>query len=224
VARSEIIQGPVSGASLPDLCSFLLAEASGKSVLNVGAAGGAAYYLPDRRSLWMHHRLGEVTGELVGVDIDAESIALAARHGIDILEANCETMSLARRFDVIIMSDVLEHLDAPGTALQRMVQHLHPHGRLFVTTPNPTYAGVVLRAVLGRGLNVYHDHVASFLPEHIQAMCDRYGFHLRAIHFFGHIDRRTSTHRLKSYAALALGRLSRRLLGSFLAIIEPKAT
>ena len=206
---------------LSDVVPYILEQASAKSVLNVGAAGGVELYLPDRREEWLHHRLGRVTRKLVGIDIDAENIARAARNGIEILEADCQTMKLDRRFDLIVMSDVIEHLDAPGVAVRTLVQHLAPHGRLIITTPNPTHYGTMARAVLGRAPSVYYDHVACFMPEHVQAICNRHGYRLTAVHFFGHIDRRTLAHTIKSRAARAVGRLSSRLYPSFLATVEP---
>ena len=206
---------------LSDVVPYILEQASAKSVLNVGAAGGVELYLPDRREEWLHHRLGRVTRKLVGIDIDAENIARAARNGIEILEADCQTMKLDRRFDLIVMSDVIEHLDAPGVAVRTLVQHLAPNGRLLITTPNPTHYGTMARAVLGRAPSVYYDHVACFMPEHVQAICNRHGYRLTAVYFFGHIDRRTLAHTIKSRAARAVGRLSSRLYPSFLATVEP---
>ena len=206
-----------------DISRYILTRAEGRTVLNVGAAGGIATYLPDGRDLWLHAKLAAVARELVGIDIDTEAIAYAARHGEEIVVADCEHMDLGRRFEVIVMSDVIEHLDRPGQALQVLMGHLEPGGRLIVTTPNPTYAGTLARALLDRSLNVYHDHVTGFLPEHIAAACVRHGWRLAELGFFGNFDRRSARHRLKSSLAMALGRLAPRLSGWFVAVIEPSA-
>jgi SAM-dependent methyltransferase len=206
---------------VPDAVSFILGEATGKKVLNVGAAGGVEGYLPANREVWLHHRLHKVAEELVGVDIDKAAIDLAAQHGVNIVEANCESMNLGRQFDVIVMSDVIEHVNAPGLAMQTLVSHLTPSGRLLITTPNPTHYATLVRAILGSPQNVYYDHVGCFMPEHIQAMCNRFGYNLSAVYFFGHIDRRTWGMRLKSYLSLFIGRRIKRLNGWFLAVVEP---
>lgn len=206
-----------------NISRYILSRAEGRSVLNVGAAGGVATYLPDQRELWLHHRLAGAARELVGIDIDADAIAHAARHGVEIVAADCEEMALGRRFEVIVMSDVIEHLDRPGQALQVLMRHLAPGGRLIVTTPNPTYAGTLARALLNRRLNVYHDHVAAFLPEHLAAACNRHGWRLAELGFFGNLDRRSPGLRLKSALMVALGRLAPRLSGWFVAVIEAPA-
>ena len=205
---------------LNDVVPFILEQASSKSVLNVGAAGGVELYLPDRHDEWLHYRLRGVTRELIGIDIDAKNIARAVQNGFEILEVDCQTMKLDRRFDLIVMSDVIEHLDAPGVAVRTLLQHLSAHGRLLITTPNPTHYGTIARAVLGRAPSVYYDHVGCFMPEHVQAICNRHGCRLIAVYFFGHMDRRSLTHAVKSRVARAVGHLSRRLYPSFLAVVE----
>ena len=207
-------------ATLSDVFAFILNEATGKCVLNVGAVGGIEGYLPGGREEWLHHRLCNVAREIVGIDIDKVGIAYAAKYGVEITEANCEAMDLDRRFDVIVMSDVIEHLNAPARALQVLMRHLNHGGRLVITTPNPTDLGSVLRAILGRDMSVYYDHSVCFMPEHIQAMCNRFGYRLSGVYFFGHVDRRSRATTLKSYVGRLAGRLSRRLHASFLAVIE----
>lgn len=206
---------------VPDAVSFILNESTGKTVLNVGAAGGVEAYLPAHRQVWLHDRLQKVAKELVGIDIDRNGIGWAAQHGVNIVEANCESMHLGRTFDVIVMSDVIEHVNAPGLAMQTLVSHLRPSGRLLITTPNPTHYATLVRAILGSPQNVYYDHVGCFMPEHIQAMCSRFGYNLSAVYFFGHIDRRTLSMRLKSYVSLVIGKRMKRLNGWFLAVVEP---
>ncbi|MEW6117632.1 MAG: class I SAM-dependent methyltransferase [Nitrospirota bacterium] len=218
--KNETIELTVTMGTLPDVFQFILSLASGKSVLNIGATGGIEFYLPDNKELWLHHRLKKVANELIGIDIDSDSISFAARHGFDIINANCETMNLGQQFDLIVMSDVIEHLNAPGLAIQNLVKHLKPTGKLIITTPNPTYYGTLFRAIMGKRLNVYYDHIAFFLPEHLQAVCNRFGYRLSSIYFFGHIDNRSLINTIKSKIGIFWGRFSKRLYGSFLAVIE----
>lgn len=202
-----------------DIWRYLLAAAEGRRVLNVGAAGGVEYYLPDHRQVWLHARLAAVAREIVGVDIDRAGIARAARFGVEIVEADCETMDLGRRFEVIVLSDVIEHLDRPGQALGVLASHLEPGGRLIVTTPNPAYAGTLVRAALNRDLNIFRDHVAGFYPEHLKALGLRHGCRVVEVGFFSFTDRRSAGLRLKSLAAAAIARLAPRLGGWFVAVI-----
>ncbi len=76
--RNEVVQLSVPPRVLADPFPHILDYARGKRVLNVGASGGVEHYLPMQRESWLHHRLGKVAAELVGIDIDADSVAFAA--------------------------------------------------------------------------------------------------------------------------------------------------
>ena len=80
---------------------LLLRAADGKTVLNVGAAGGVDRYLPSHASEWLHFQLAQVAAVLDGVDIDAEAVLHAERHGWSIQLENCEDMSLSKTYEVI---------------------------------------------------------------------------------------------------------------------------
>ena len=201
---------------------YVLPASRGATVLNVGAAGGVDQYLPSHPEDWMHAKLRGVAAELVGLDIDRSGIDLAREHGYEIVQGDCQSVRLARRFDVIIMSDVIEHLERPGEALGNLVDHLAPGGRLLVTTPNATFVGGFIDAIRNQPVDVYWDHVTVFVPEHIQTLCERHHLVLRRVAFFTFQDRRTHSNRWKSTVVRAIGRIRPRLHGHFLAEIAAK--
>lgn len=198
----------------------ILRRAKDKSVLNVGAAGGVRGYLPNNRDIWLHHQIGLVAKDIVGVDIDEEGIAYASQYGVEIAKNNCETMDLMREFEIIILSDVIEHLDAPVTGINNLMRHLSQDGHLLITTPNPTSSNTIARAITGRLINVYYDHVTCFMPEHIQGICDRYGYEVEGYLFFDHMDKRNMVIHGKSIAAKFVSMINPRLATSFMAIIK----
>lgn len=219
--QDAIVHLSAPARRLDDPFAFILSCADKKRVLNVGASGGVEQYLPDNRDAWLHHRLSSVAAELVGIDIDADSIAYAARHGVALHLANCETHRFERPFDLIVLSDVIEHVNAPLEAINNLAGQLTPQGRLLITTPNPTHYSLVARAWLGGRPAVYYDHVAAWLPEHFQVIGDRLGLRLTDAAFFSHMDRRTASTRFKSAFAHLAGRLAPRSLGSFLVVLQP---
>jgi 2-polyprenyl-3-methyl-5-hydroxy-6-metoxy-1,4-benzoquinol methylase len=222
--RSEVTEITTKLCSLRDARRFILHMAQSRRVLNVGAAGNVEYYLPDRRQLWLHASLEGLAADLVGIDVDIDSVGYANRFGEKLVIANCETMKLTDKFELIVLSEVIEHLDAPGTALKNLIQHLTTEGKIVVTTPNPTHVGIVLRAILGRTLGVYYDHVVAFFPENIKALCARYGYRMSELYFFTPTDERSSLLRIKSAVIRFIGRIVPRLNSSFLAVLEPDSS
>lgn len=218
--RNEVVQLSVPPRVLADPFPHILDYARGKRVLNVGASGGVEHYLPMQRESWLHHRLGKVAAELVGIDIDADSVAFAAQHGTNLLIADCETCSFTQTFDLIVMSDVIEHVNSPLRAIDNLAKQLSPDGCLLITTPNPNHYGLVLRAWLGRRTDVYYDHVCEFLPEHFQVISYRLGLKLSDVVFFSHLDTRSFGNRLKSRLARLIGRLVPRCHGSLMVAFQ----
>lgn len=217
---NDLVRLEVVPRRLSDPFGYLESLVAGKAVLNVGAAGGIKGYLPGNRFAWLHHRLQVASASVIGVDIDKEAIEYARKYGVEILEANCENMDLNSQFDVIVLSDVIEHLNAPVNAIENLMRHLRPTGALCITTPNATSGLTFGQIVTGRPLNVYRDHMAIYSPEHIQALCDRCGFRLTEVLFFDHIDRRTLANTFKSYAITTVSRILPRLSSSFMAVVR----
>lgn len=198
--------------------------ARGARVLNVGATGGVEQYLPDQRENWLHHRLGLAARDLVAIDIDQDSITYAARHGVQIKFADAQVFKSEQPFDLIVMSDVIEHLNAVVPTIANLAGLLTPGGTLVITTPNPTHFGVVLRSWLGGQASIFSDHTAAFMPEHIQVVANRLGLRLTKVSFFTHLDRRSGGMALKSLVSRAAGWLMPRSHGSVMVHVQRKTS
>lgn len=204
---------------LGSLKEYITAQIAGKSVLHVGAVGTIDDYVPDRIAEWAHARYARVAREIDAIDIDRTRIKTAAAHGFQIDYGNCETVDLGKRYDAIVMADVIEHVEQPPRALVNLTRHLAEDGTLFVATPNPGYLSDLLRAVFNRGPHVFFDHMSLFAPEHIQAICNRHGLTLKATYFYSEIDARSRLLRVKSHLLRIAAAASPRLNQSFLAEI-----
>lgn len=99
-------------------------------VLDVGCGNGSQLALPLAR-----HGVA-----VTGVDTDAKSIARARELARNTPSARFENTSVnepsAGDFDVVIVSEVLEHVNHPGEFLRATVNHLADSGLVIVTTPN----------------------------------------------------------------------------------------
>src|SRR5262249_13629669 len=66
-------------------------------------------------------------------------------------------------FDVIVMGEVIEHVDKPGALLGNAAAMLETSGCLVVTTPNPWYANVIVKNLLcGTPFSDSADHVGWY--------------------------------------------------------------
>ncbi len=116
--------------SLEDFRKRRGAEAGGVSVLEVGCSNGRNVALP----------LAEEGFRLTGVDLHEPSIAYANAHN-NLLNAKFICMNFSDfgsddRFDVIVLSDILEHVERPDEILSVALRHLSPGGMVLVCIPN----------------------------------------------------------------------------------------
>lgn len=220
--KTDTIQFNFKKNVLKDVGKYILECAKGKIVLNVGATGGVEYYLPNKKEEWLHYKLSKVSNALHGIDIDLDSIAYAEQHGFPINLGNCEDMKLNEKFDIILLIDVIEHVNAPVIAIKNLMNHLHKDGKLIITTPNLSHFSLFIRALLGKNLSIYYDHVYGFLPEHMLAICNRLGYSLSELYYFTHYDQRTVLLSFKSYLSYIVGKIFPRLNSSFAAVIRHK--
>jgi len=108
-------------------------------VLDVGCGNGSLSF-----------PLAELGCEVVGVDVDPASIESCASHNTYTRASFVVTTDDLREvhgpFDLIVCSEVLEHLHEPRPLVAAITEKLAPSGLLFVTVPN----GFGLREIGGR--------------------------------------------------------------------------
>ena len=94
----------------------------------------------------------------IGIDLSEAAIRLCRERGLSVSRRDLFDPSLDdKRFDAVVMSELIEHVPAPGRFFSRAEELLDEGGILYVTTPN---FGSLARRMLGADWSVIH-------PEHI---------------------------------------------------------
>lgn len=110
--------------------------APGSSVLDVGSGRGELMEMLAKRGY-----------EVSGCDLDEECLNLSGRFGptfrVDL--ENIAPEAFSRKFDCIIMSHVLEHLENPRRTLKSLAEF--SNGFMVLAVPNPTYLQFVARSL-----------------------------------------------------------------------------
>lgn len=161
----------------------ILALARGRTVLHVGCVGFADAPDAERIALARHSLHWALTeqGDTVGVDYSKVAIAYFRRQGVfdNVYFGDAQDLGNsdlpARKFDVVIAGDILEHLSCPGLFLNGVRQFMHDESLLVVTTPNAFGLVGFVRYAFGKfreGL----EHVASYNSKNIVHLLERHGF------------------------------------------------
>lgn len=96
--------------------------------------------------------------DALGIDLSESAIRCCSRRGLSASRTDFFDISLdEQRFDVIVMSELIEHVSSPQRFLTRAEELLDMGGIVYLTTPN---FGSLARRMLGESWSVIH-------PEHI---------------------------------------------------------
>lgn len=109
---------------------------------------------------------------LDGFDADPKARAAARAQGFEVHHDLDALASSGRRFDVIVLNHVVEHLDQPIEVLQRLAGLLAPRGVLYLRTPN---TDSLLCRVLGQDWRGYETprHLHLFNPRNVRLLTAR---------------------------------------------------
>lgn len=104
-------------------------------------------------------------GRLYGVDSDEESLNYAAtRIKAKLVKAAAEKLPFKNSyFDVVIATEIIEHLGQPEKLLEEVKRVLKPGGRLILTTPVKSADGLTDQL-----------HVQEFTPPELLKLCRGY--------------------------------------------------
>lgn len=122
--------------------------------------------------------------DVAGVEPSPSLARLATKHGFPVHNCFVEDLpaSQERSFDVITLTDVLEHVCAPVAFLEGLARFLKPDGILYIKVPNARWNLLKQRGLglLGRrperGLWDSYEHVVHYTDGTLRQMLRKGGF------------------------------------------------
>jgi len=125
------------------------------------------------------------------VDIDKEALKIARKKGAKTINLDLERKPLPvnEKFDVIVATEILEHLKDPEKVILQIKKILKKQGVVLVSLPNECTLYHRLKVLLGKGINGtgfaphYHLHFPTlaqseeFLRRHFKILKKEYWFH-----------------------------------------------
>lgn len=132
------------------------------TVLSIGCAG----------DFTLHKMLAKKTNRLKGIDIDKKAIKELTKLNYNVEMYDAENFNLHRKFDFIVIGELIEHLSNPGEMLACATEHLNKRGKIILTTPNLNSLFIFFTVGI---LNIAQDatHVAYFDQKSIKTLVMR---------------------------------------------------
>lgn len=105
-----------------------------------------------------------------------------ASDGNDIMKP----VKIKDKFDFIVFSHVIEHLNNPGIALENIKKMLKTNGKLILLTPNSLSIRRIINYIFNRKLESYggfETHMTCFNRETIKNLLEKHGFKTSKIRY-----------------------------------------
>lgn len=156
----------------------------GKNVLHIGCTDTPFTKERIVRGELLHQDIMKSARFVVGLDVDREDITIMKDYGIEDV-AVCSVYNLCKSyktnkvFDVVVMTEVIEHLVNPGLALEEVRRFMlknNESAKLIVTVPNMySYHRSIVDPLLNREI-VHPDHVSYYSYSTIKRLFESTGY------------------------------------------------
>jgi len=192
-----------------DRVEYLQSLARGKRVLDVGVVDHDAS--KEAGGKWLHRAVSSVASYCLGLDVLEGDVKKLQAAGYNVRVGDVTTERLDEQFDVMIVGEVIEHLNSPGALFEAAARTLSPGGLLVITTPNPYYIARVRRKLADFATDPDSvDHVTLLVPSGVAEMAERAG--LRLHQYRGvEVDGRASARTVKGKLAFRFRGLLRKV-------------
>lgn len=171
-------------------------RSTGRDVLHVGCADVGLLEERLESGQLLHLRLGRVARSLAGIDVDKDAIELLRSKGIanlfvaDVCETGWGVQLRDTPTDLILVSEVIEHLSNPGFFLDQLAEFaLARSAEAIFTVPSP-FGLEVLRRLLRNTEFVHPDHNYWFSYHTILTLLSKHGWNATEIATYSFEDRR----------------------------------
>jgi SAM-dependent methyltransferase len=127
---------------------------------------------------WLHGKLCEAAKKCVGVDVLTEELEQLRLRGYDVRNVDLTHGPLDETFDIIVMGEIIEHIEQPGRLLRNAAMMLEEGGLLVLTTPNPWYVNVIIKNLFDPPFTDSVDHVGWYDASTLYEIGQRCGLQL----------------------------------------------
>lgn len=164
--------------------AFTIEFCRGKRVLHVGCVDAGIMESRIKANNFLHYHISRVAEKLIGVDIEETGLKRLADEGYEVyrldLERDTELLrDLVTQVDVIVIPEVIEHLNNVGAALDNLRESGFA-GDILISTPNAFSLRVI--RLLGNGVELVHpDHNCYYSPTTLKTLLGKHGFAMQRL-------------------------------------------
>jgi SAM-dependent methyltransferase len=184
VPGTTVSSGPDRARRQAEMLAEVLSRRTGRQrIVDVGCGEGSATYLVRRL---------DPGNTVIGVDWSAMALKQAQARGVLVVQGGIDRLPLPdASVDVVIMSELIEHLVDTDAAAEEARRVLRPGGTLLLSTPNlaawynrgliglgiqPVFSEVSLKGIYGRPGQEVVGHLRLFTRRALEGFLTARGF------------------------------------------------
>lgn len=150
--------------------AFILEQCKGKKVLDIGCIGQD---LSSENENWLHGKLKKTASQLVGVDLNEEGIRKLKEKNYTIYTPDSLADNLSFVPDIILMGDVIEHVDDVVSFLNFYKKFGNSATKMLISTPNPFSIRQSFSILLFSKPSINPEHTIAIDPINMLEIVDR---------------------------------------------------
>jgi 2-polyprenyl-3-methyl-5-hydroxy-6-metoxy-1,4-benzoquinol methylase len=178
----EVYVREISAVVDNSLLAYFRDSAAAHDVLHIGCCEHAEKYMVVDG--WKHRAMADTARTLLGVDINESAVQAMRQLGYEVILADATSdVDVGKRFDRVIIGDVIEHVGNLDGLLRFADRHMTSDGELIISTPNPFFVRHVARAWFSRPMIANFEHVSWVTESNIIELARRARMSLKAIHY-----------------------------------------
>ncbi len=146
-----------------DFMPFLKLFVEGHDVLDIGIVEHDISHIESEN--WKHGYICNWAKTVLGIDILSDEVKLLKQRGFNVVEVDATSnIDLGKRFDRIVVGDVIEHVNNPVKLLKFAGRHISDSGLIFVSTPNPYFYRFIYRTIVEGTFIANTEHISWITP------------------------------------------------------------
>jgi len=167
---------------------FLFDEIKDKKVLDIGVVEHSIEHMESDG--WLHKKIVEKSSYCVGIDIVSDLVKVLNERGYNVKDVDATSdIYIGEKFDIIIIGDVIEHVNDPIKLLEFAKRHCNKNGKIIVSTPNVFYYKNVLQVLKKTTFIANFQHTMWITPSMALEMARRSSLNFYGYRFFSKCHR-----------------------------------
>ncbi|MEO0532742.1 MAG: class I SAM-dependent methyltransferase [Cyanobacteria bacterium P01_A01_bin.123] len=167
--------------------AFILAKCKDKKILHVGCTDHPFFEINLLEGNLLHQKVASIdTQKLVGIDVAGDDVYRMQSLNYDVRLVNAESMASdlrSERFDIVLLADVIEHIQNPGIVIRESMQLLEQDGKIIISVPNAFGIIRFLKSFF-RYEQVHPDHICYYSFATLETLADRMGLEVIEINWY----------------------------------------